>query len=279
MTQAAPGTLVFTFTGPAEHSGWLIAELAEFGFGAFDEEDGRVRGYVDESVLPSGLVPDLDQVIGPIGYRLEDSRRVEPENWNATWEAGIEPVSVGRFCIHPPWHTPADGLIPLCIEPKMSFGTAHHETTRLILSILHDLVVPGQSVLDAGTGTGVLALAARKLGACRIMGFDIDPWSQENAVENLERNGETDIAILAGGIECIGTQAPFDVVIANINRAVLLDMLPALVKACAPAGVIVLSGVLVPDEAMMRSALTEVGCACERVIMEGEWIALVARRA
>ena len=279
MTQAAPGTLVFTFTGPAEHSGWLIAELAELGFGAFDEHDGRVDAFVDESILPSGEIPELESVIGQTGYRLEASRRVAPENWNATWEAGITPVSVGRFCIHPPWHSPEDGLIPLCIEPKMSFGTAHHETTRLILSILADLVSPGQSVLDAGTGTGVLALAARKLGAGRIMGFDIDPWSQENAVENLERNGETDIEILAGGIECLEGRAPFDVVIANINRTVLLGMLPDLVDACAAGGAMILSGVLSPDETVMRAALKDVGCTCERVIVEGEWIALVARRA
>ncbi len=278
MTQTS-GTLVFTFTGPAEHSGWLVAELAELGFGAFDEHDGRVDAFMDESAMPAGLFPELAGVVAPMGYRLEESLRVAPENWNATWEAGIEPVSVGRFCIHPPWHAPEDGLIPLCIEPKMSFGTAHHETTRLILSILAELVMPGQSVLDAGTGTGVLALAARKLGAGRITGFDIDPWSQENAVENLERNGETDVEILAGGIACVEGRPPFDVVIANINRAVLLDMLPALVKACSDGGTIVLSGVLAPDETVMRTALSDVGWACERVIVEGEWIALVARCA
>ncbi|NNE69030.1 MAG: 50S ribosomal protein L11 methyltransferase [Rhodothermales bacterium] len=279
MAESAPGTLIFSFTGPADRRDWLVAELGELGFGAFDHQPDRLEGFIDESLWTSDLRVKLKELVSRVGCRLVDERRAAPENWNATWEAGIEPVEVGGFYVHPPWHSPRAGAVSLCIEPKMSFGTAHHETTRLILSILDGLVEPGSSVLDAGTGTGVLALAARKLGADRIVGFDIDPWSQENALENLARNQEGGISIRAGGIETVKDEPPFDLVIANINRAVLLEMLPDLVRLCAPGGRVVLSGILRPDEAQMREALAREECTCLEVIVEGEWIAVVAARA
>lgn len=272
------GTLIFTLTGPSENRGWLMAELGELGFGAFEERPESVEAFIDEAVwVPESRV-DLKRIASATGFRIAEERRAAPENWNATWESGIEPITAGRFYVHPPWHEPRLDAISICIEPKMSFGTAHHETTRLILRALDGLVAPGASVLDAGTGTGVLALAARKLGADRVVGFDIDPWSQENAVENLERNGESGIPILEGGIETVQHERPFDLVIANINRAALLEMLPKLAGLCCPGGVIILSGLLRPDESQMRDALERVGCACREVIVEGEWIALVADR-
>lgn len=273
------GTLIFTLTGPSDHRGWLMAELGELGFGAFEEQPESVEAFIDEAVwVPESRV-GLKRIASLTGFHIVDERRAAPENWNATWESGIEPITADRFYVHPPWHEPRLDAISICIEPKMSFGTAHHETTRLILRALDGLVAPGSSVLDAGTGTGVLALAARKLGADRVVGFDIDPWSQENAVENLERNGEVGIPILEGGIETVQNEPAFDLVIANINRAALLEMLPELAALCRPGGSIILSGLLKPDEGQMREALTRARCTCREVNVEGEWIALLADRS
>ena len=267
-------TLVWTLQGPADRSDWLIAELDAYGFEAFEERPSGVIAYRRETGWTQDVRAAALQTARDVGFRLAAEKREEPQNWNQAWESGIRPIEAGGFCIHPPWHDPIPGYRAICIEPKMSFGTAHHATTRLMLRCLESNVRPGDHVLDAGTGTGVLAIAARLLGARSAVAFDIDPWSQENAIENVERNGVDAVDVRLGGIEQSGP-GPFDLVLANINRNVLVEMLPRFAELLPAGGRLVLSGVLVSDRSMMEERLVREGFSEPEVRVEDEWIALV----
>ncbi|MFT5143430.1 MAG: ribosomal protein L11 methyltransferase [Thalassolituus oleivorans] len=278
MTTFKPGTRVFEFEGPPSSRDWLVADLGEIGFGAFEEQRTGVTAYVAEDEWSTESAQSLETILRATGFRQESTDLLAAKNWNAAWEAGIEPIIAGGFCVHPPWHEAGEGLIPICIEPKMSFGTAHHPTTRLVLGMMGDVVTPGASVLDAGTGTGVLAIAAMKLGAGSAVGFDIDPWSQDNALENLLRNGIENVEIRTGGLET-AQSGRFDLILANINRGALLDMIPGFADCLLPDGCLLLSGLLVADEAMMAERLAEFGLTPVKVRVEGDWIAIEARKS
>lgn len=256
----------------------LVAELAEFGFDGFAEDGERLLAFVPENLWIGGARAATLATLARLGARIEDERTVQPENWNARWEASIEPVNAGPFCVHPPWREALPGSIPIVIEPKMSFGTGHHETTRLMLSFVARLVRPGCSVLDAGTGTGVLAIAAVRCGARMVNAFDVDRWSVENTLENVAANGVSErVQVGLGGLE-VAPEGPFDVILANINRNVLLDMLPGFRSRLGLGGHLALAGVLTSDRDVMLTALADNGFVRVGEEREGDWLALVAAR-
>lgn len=272
-------TRSFRLDVPPEQLDILVAELSELGFEGFAEEHERLLAYVPESVWIGRTREDALTAMARLGARIEDEQTVQPENWNARWESSIEPVTAGPFCIHPPWREALPGSIGIVIEPKMSFGTGHHETTRLMLSFVERLVSPGCTVLDAGTGTGVLSIAAARSGANSVKAFDVDRWSVENALENIAANGVSGrVEVFLGGIE-VAPGGPFDVVLANINRNVLLDMMPGFRTRLAPGGRLALAGVLVSDQDVMLSALAEHGFEDVGENREGDWLALLAVRS
>src|SRR5690606_25997713 len=191
-----------------------------------------------------------------------EERIVAEENWNARWEETIRPLAVGRFLIKPTWaDVPpehADRLL-LEIDPKMSFGTGYHESTRLALGFLPALVRGGERVLDAGTGTGVLAIAALKLGAASALGFDIDPWASVNATENAYLNGVADrFEVREASLDAV-PETGFGLVLANINRNALLAMLPGFAAKLAPGGRLLLAGLLRTDREAMLAAVEAAG--------------------
>jgi ribosomal protein L11 methyltransferase len=275
-TERKPGTLVFEFKGPVEKADWLVAELDLLGFAAFEEVPPLLRAYIAETDFGADTAERMERMLSELGVSESSRTVVEARNWNARWEAGIQPVQAGPFCVHPPWREPAEGLMPICIEPKMSFGTAHHETTRLVLSMMVGVVGEGMNVLDAGTGTGVLAIAARMLGAESVLAFDIDPWSSENALENLERNPVGGVQVRQGGMESAG-EGPFDVILANINREVLLQMMPRMDRLLVPGGAAILSGILVENRESVLRAAEALGWSVESDRSEGAWWALSIR--
>ena len=257
----------------------LVAELCELGFEGFAEDRERLLAYVPESIWIGTTREDALAVLVRLGARIEDELTVQPENWNAKWEMSIEPVIAGPFCVYPPWREALPGSIGIVIEPKMSFGTGHHETTRLMLSFVARLVRPGCTVLDAGTGTGVLAIAAVACGAQTVHAFDVDRCSVENTIENLTANRAADrVEVFLGGIE-VAPLGPYDVVLANINRNVLLDMLPGFRVRLGPGGHLALAGVLFSDREVMLSALAENGFINVGEEREGDWLALLAARS
>jgi ribosomal protein L11 methyltransferase len=200
---------------------------------------------------------------------------VPPRNWNAVWEAQIEPVQVSeRTVIRAPFHPPfGDRETELIIEPRMAFGTGHHATTRLMLRLLENENLHGRSLIDAGTGSGVLAIYAALRGACPVLGFDTDAWAVDNAKDNCAINGAHSVEIIQGGLELLaGRKAAL--VLANIQRDVLLDGMEQLAAALEPGGVLLLSGVLQQDLDIMREAAGAAGLPRIQHLSEDPWIAL-----
>jgi ribosomal protein L11 methyltransferase len=235
---------------------FLIAELLDLDFEGFEQEDDFIRAFI-----PTVRWNDVKREhvrLWLLAHAAEDTpireRILEPRNWNRLWEETVRPVAVAPFLIKPTWASVPpehEGLIVLEIDPKMSFGTGYHESTRLVLRLLPGLVSAGDRVLDAGTGTGVLAIAALKSGAASAVAFDIDEWAQENAVENFYLNGVAERTVFRAGSIDVVPEVDFDLILANINRNVLIDLMPAFMAKLRPGGILVISGVLKTDREIM----------------------------
>ncbi|NND72601.1 MAG: 50S ribosomal protein L11 methyltransferase [Rhodothermales bacterium] len=255
----------------------LLAEMAEAGFHAFESTNDSLIGYVDETLWTKAIrqkfIDFLKSRITRIHIR-EDI--IYPENWNAQWEASIDPVVAGGFVVLPTWkQVPAEGgetLEPIYIDPKMSFGTGHHETTRLMLELMSGMDFKGKRILDAGTGTGVLAIAAVKKGASSVIGFDIDPWSSDNATENLALNDVENVLIVHGTLADI-PESPFDVILANIVQHVIEDSLAGFVRRLLPSGHLIVSGILIKDELQLIQRARSFGLDVATRSQESEWVA------
>ncbi len=226
----------------------LIAELADAGYHGFLEEEGELKAYVDEQAFNEAVVEAIS--------KRYDCRfvvnQIEEQNWNATWESSFSPVRVGSFAaIRADFHEVVkDVEYEIIITPKMSFGTGHHATTYLVMKAMNDMFGQGQAlkgvdVLDFGTGTGVLAILASKMGAKQVVAVDNDSWSINNAGENIEMNGCGNIELSLA--EELPTGKTFDLILANINKHILLDHCKAIVMALKPGGTVLLSGILSSD--------------------------------
>lgn len=260
----------------------LVAELDALGATGFVQEPDRLLAYLPANVWTDALRDRVSKVVAPSGVSVASVRAVADENWNAAFEATIQPVAARPFVVKPSWHTLApehEGLTVLHIDPKMSFGTGLHESTRLVLGLLPEVVRPGDRVLDAGTGTGVLAIAALKLGAQQAIAFDIDVWAEENAGENFERNAVQERAEVRIGDLDVVPETGFDVVLANIHREVLLGMLAALASKTREGGRLVLAGLLRADAETMRAATAAAGFETLREATENDWWAWAGQKS
>ncbi|MEM1043529.1 MAG: 50S ribosomal protein L11 methyltransferase [Bacteroidota bacterium] len=268
---------------PDRYHEFLIAELSDLDFESFTEEDGQIRAYVPANRWSAASREEIERWFRAHGLPDDafEERMMRDENWNARWEATIRPHAVGRFLVKPTWaEVPpehADKLL-LEIDPKMSFGTGYHESTRLVLRFLPGLVRGGEQVLDAGTGTGVLALAALKLGAAAAIGFDIDPWARANAAENALLNGAAGQFEVREGALDVVPEVGFDLAFANINRNALEAMLPGLAAKLAPGGRLVLAGLLRTDRDTMTAAVRDAGLTLYDEATENEWWSVVATK-
>lgn len=264
----------------------LVGLLLTAGFDGFWEDDGTLRCYRREP-WQDGDDRVLATMLSGFGERQGIAAPtfsvcpIPARNWNEEWEKTITPLHVSdRITITPGWHTVSEteGTIVIVIDPKMSFGTGYHETTRLTLQLLEKYVTPGVSVMDVGTGTGVLAIAAVRLGAGRAIGCDTDEWAYANALENVERNRVGDRVEIFQGSLGDGASGPVDLLAANIQRTVLLELLPAMRHTLLPGGILLLSGLLRTDEQTMIDALHDQGFRLREELIENEWIAIAAVR-
>ena len=261
----------------------LAALLGQLGFEGFWEDGDTLKCYINDLQWSPALLTEIEAVL-----RLFHSTSRTPlpaitvttmENidWNAEWEKTIRPIRVGRrIVIAPSWHphTPEPGDLVLTIDPRMSFGTGYHESTRLILRLLENTVKPGDRVLDIGMGTGVLAIAALRLGARAAVGVDIDEWSEMNARENARVNGVADRFTILKGTLADVPPGQFDLVVANIQRTVLVPIMPLMVRRLCPSAHLLLSGLLLDDVEEISRSATAAGARILSRDVENEWVAL-----
>ncbi|MGF1670322.1 MAG: 50S ribosomal protein L11 methyltransferase [Balneolaceae bacterium] len=260
---------------PDHYQEMLIAELLDMDYYGFEQFDGRLEAYINKAHFNDVSREFLEQILSihPVQPDFEIDE-IEEKNWNQEWESRIEARKIGNFFLRPTWNNtePPEGQLLIEIDPKMSFGTGYHETTRLMLKKLSELNLHHKTVLDAGTGTGILGIAAIKLGADYVFAFDIDPWSEKNATENsVINNVSGKMTIIEGGEEVIPGQK-FDMALANINRNVLINMLPKLSDAVMEEGDILLSGILITDKSLMINRIEELGLKIIDINTEGDWI-------
>ena len=259
----------------------LSAAACEAGFEAFEDTDNGIAGYVqrplyDNEALDAAIVdymPEGTQVT----YNIEE---VPDQDWNQGWEdQGFEPIGVSdHLVIYDAKHTDMsmfagdDGVMRIFMEARNAFGTGTHQTTRMILRRLLGMDLTGKSVLDCGCGTGILGIVASRLGANRVLGYDIDEWSSENAKHNAALNGVDNLDVLLGDASVLdGVEEEFDVVIANINRNILLNDMTAFRSHLKTGGRLILSGFYETDVPMLEQAAQSNGLTIIDVVTDGEW--------
>jgi ribosomal protein L11 methyltransferase len=256
----------------------LIAELAEEPFESFVEENGFLKAYIPARALPERK-ETIDALLAERGISGARYIEIETRNWNAVWESQFSPVDVeGKLVIRAPFHPPVGGNIrEIIVMPKMSFGTGHHATTWLMSAEMTEHDFEGKTVLDMGSGTGVLAILAAKLGAAAVDAVDIDEWAYTNSVENIALNGVEEVVHPVLGDAAAIRGKRYDTVLANINRNILLADMPAYVATLGTDGELIVSGILEGDiEAIERRAV-EVGLWPSGQRLREGWAALSFR--
>ncbi len=244
----------------------LIAQLANIGFDAFEEMPETLNAFIPSEQYNKDI---LTSVLGDIHFQESE---IEKQNWNELWESNFEPVQVEDFVgIRASFHEPIQGVEhEIVITPKMSFGTGHHATTYLVMQAMRNLQWNGKTVFDFGTGTGILAILAEKLGAKEIFAIDNDDWCIENATENIQINQAAFIEVSKGDSAEIKNR--FDIILANINKHIILANIPYLDQALEKDGTILLSGLLLEDEADILKACASVGWKHQKTNTRNGWI-------
>lgn len=254
----------------------LAAYLADYPFDSFDYANGLFNAYIPQSELESCLanVEQLLEEEGIIDYYFED---IESQNWNALWESNFEEVEVrDKVLIRAPFHNtrPHYKGLEVIIQPKMSFGTGHHATTQLMVEILLSSHLEGKRILDMGSGTGVLAIVAAKLGAESVFAVEIDDMAEESVRENILLNAvEEKITSVRGDARSIEGKK-FDLVLANINRNVLLADMDTYAATLSKGGKLVMSGFLADDVPMLLKKAKQLGMKRTKQLSHGEWQAI-----
>jgi len=248
----------------------LIALLSEQGFEGFEEGPQFLSAFIPEEQWEEEGVAALAASMN-VAYTLET---IAQRNWNEEWEKNFDPVIVDRFCaVRAHFHAPIKEVqYEIVITPKMSFGTGHHSTTYMMMQYLEELDLVGKTVLDFGTGTGILAILAEMKGAASVVAIDNDDWSVENAAENIAVNQASKIMLeKADSLEKFGT---FNVILANINKHVLLANMSALKQHLTKGGVIVMSGLLAGDRSDILTSANSHGIQFVDEKQHQAWIAL-----
>lgn len=259
----------------------LSAAACEAGFEAFEDTDDGLLGYVqrpmyDKEALDAAIADYMPEGAA-VSYAVEE---VPDQNWNQGWEdEGFEPIGVSdNLVIYDAKHTDRemfagdDGVMRIFIEARNAFGTGTHQTTRMILRRLLAMDVQGKSVLDCGCGTGILGITASRLGADPVLGYDIDEWSADNAQHNAALNGVENMSVMLGDASVLNNVAEcFDVVIANINRNILIADMPAFRAHMKQGAQLILSGFYEADVPMIEAAAKEHGLSLCDVVTDEEW--------
>lgn len=259
----------------------LLTELAENGYESFVETETGIQAF-GQVTLVNSLDPINNTILknDTTDFVAQWEAKIIPQqNWNALWEADFQVVEVEKYLtIHAPFHKKEslEGML-VEIQPKMSFGTGHHQTTWMMSKALFELDSMPPEVLDMGTGTGVLAIVAEKLGADKIVAVDIEEWSVENTIENSERNNCSKIEAICGNIEMVEGQS-FGLILANINKNVLKAHLPAYAKMLNQNGTLLLSGFFDSDVDELVTIAESLGLSKYRILNKDNWAAIELKK-
>lgn len=264
-----------SISADAELQEVLIALLADVGYEGFEQQEGLLKAFLPETQFDEKT---LARILEPFGV-LPTFARIAEKNWNEQWEKSFQPVVVEGFCaVRAHFHDPIPGVpYELVITPKMSFGTGHHATTYMMLEAMQQLSFKGKRVLDLGTGTGVLAILAERLGAASVLAIDNDDWSIANSRENAGANGCSRITI--GKVDGMdGLEGPFDVILANINKHVILEQLFRMQQQLTKGGVILLSGLLQNDTQDVENEAAKINLSLSLRMTKDNWILLKSEK-
>jgi len=252
----------------------LIAELGNVGFESFTENENGITAYIQKKDWHDNILNDIQLLQSEevkITYDLEE---IEQVNWNREWEKNFEPIQVDNLVsIRAPFHENSHLKYDIVIEPKMSFGTGHHETTHLMIQHLIHLNLNGKTVLDMGCGTGILAIFAEMKGAIKLDAIDIDNWCYQNSLENVKRNNCNRIHVFEGDISLLKNKN-YDVIIANINRNILLQDISNYAKSLNYKGVLLLSGFYKEDIDLINNEAQKYQLRLEKQLERKNWIGL-----
>ncbi|WP_296638493.1 50S ribosomal protein L11 methyltransferase [Polaribacter sp.] len=264
----------FTLTPKEPVSEILVAELGAVGFESFVETETGLIAYIQKDHYNAHILEDIYILKSDefsISYK---EKEVAQTNWNAEWEKNFTPIQVNDLVsIRAPFHENPNLEYDIIIEPKMSFGTGHHETTHMMIQHLLALDLKHKKTLDMGCGTGILAIFAEMKGANPIDAIDIDNWCYENSIENVKRNNCTNINVYEGDSSLL-TDKKYDVIIANINRNILLNDMEVYTNCLNKNGILLLSGFYKEDISTIDTEVSKFNLNLEKTIERNNWVAL-----
>ncbi|MGV6845176.1 MAG: 50S ribosomal protein L11 methyltransferase [Lutibacter sp.] len=252
----------------------LIAELGLAGFESFVETEKGVTAYIQNKDWNPKILDNI-YCLNSQEFKITHSfKKIEQVNWNSEWEKNFNPIQVeNKVYVRAPFHQPENYPYEIVIEPKMSFGTGHHETTFMMVQHLLNIDLKDKNVLDMGCGTGILAILAEKLGAKTVEAIDNDNWCYVNSIENIHRNQCEKIAVFEGDASLL-VHKNYDVIIANINRNILLNDMESYVKSLAKDGILLLSGFYKNDIPIIQKSVEKLGLKLVNTISKNRWVAL-----
>ena len=253
-----------------EQSDLLLAALNVIGFEGFEEGENILKAFIASTDFDEASVKEIAETHAVTFIKSE----IEETNWNAVWESNFQSVVIDDFVgIRADFHEPIKEVEhEIVITPKMSFGTGHHATTYMMIQQMREIDFIGKTVFDFGTGTGILAILAEKLGAAKILAIDYDEWSIANTAENLDRNNCTKSTLQKA--DNAEGEEQFDIILANINKNVILDNFSTLVKQLAKGGTLLLSGLLITDENDIVTATSKFPLVFNGKVTRNNWICL-----
>lgn len=259
------------FTKVPEKRDFWVGWLSTKGFSGFEETNEEIVAFIDEETfsMQDGLIDRLSEQ--QLHFSIET---IADANWNAIWENSFSPVHIGQFCaIRAAFHEPVSNTEhEIVITPRMAFGTGHHSTTASMIRLIETLDLKGKTLLDFGTGTGILAILASKMGASEVWAVDNDPNATDSACQNALENQVKHIKFACADKPAI-TWGPFDTILVNIHLQIILSHLTALLTVLNPGGNMLWSGILKNDYPVLEKALAEKGCLKERLLEENGWLA------
>jgi ribosomal protein L11 methyltransferase len=257
------------FEIPTEEQDILAFLLAEEGYESFSQEEEELKAYIPEPLFDA---EKLNRILQDHSFEYT-TLLIPDQNWNEVWEQTFSPVEIeGRCVIRAPFHECRPGFqFEIIIEPKMSFGTAHHETTSQMIELMLGMNFKGKTVLDMGCGTGILAVLADKMGATQVLAVDNDEWAYNNTLENIEKNFTGNVLVELGGIETVSGR--FDIILANITRNTLLEQIPSYSEMLVPGGKLLMSGFYEEDLLQIKDLAVKHKIFLDDYITKNKWVA------